>query len=76
VNDFRLGEHTAQITALALQVSGLEKNVAKMDGKLDQISIALAERRGERKAIAFFATAAGGLGSFLMTMLLKLWGHQ
>jgi hypothetical protein len=74
--EFNIGRHEAQIVALGLQLNGVEKTIGRMSGKLDIIAMSLAERRGERKAIAFFATAMGGVGSLLVTIALKLWGHQ
>lgn len=74
MSDYELGQHSAQINALGERIRGLEGSVTGMDKKLDTVLIALAERRGERKTIAAIATVAGGVGSFILTALLKMVG--
>lgn len=76
MNDLMLGRHEEAIRNLAERVGGLEDHADSIEGKLDTILQHLAERRGERRMIALFATAMGGVGSFLMTIALKLWEHQ
>jgi hypothetical protein len=68
---FLLGQHSAQLVALAERSERTEVTVNSMNEKLDTIVIALAERKAERRTIAAVATAAGGVGSFLMSLLLK-----
>lgn len=72
MSEFELGRHEAQIADLSRQVRNVERTVSNVDAKLDGVIVALAERRGERKALAMLATVAGAVGSVVVTVLLKL----
>jgi prefoldin subunit 5 len=65
MTDFELGRHEAQIQALTDRTERIET-------KLDTVILTLSERKGERRTIAYVATAAGGFGSLLVTVLAKL----
>lgn len=60
----------------AVVLSLAENKLSEMSGKVEEIALSLAEKRGERKVIVYLATAAGGLGSVLVSIAVKLWGHQ
>jgi hypothetical protein len=53
----------------------LESTVTDINGKLDTLVMAAAEKRGEKRMIAFFATAMGGIGSLVMSIIFKLWDN-
>jgi septal ring factor EnvC (AmiA/AmiB activator) len=80
MSDYELGQHSAQIAALTERVRGAEDILDRMDKKLDKVILSIAEtaaeQRGQRRVIAFVATAAGGVGSLLITMLVKLVGGE
>lgn len=71
-----LGRYEEKINAIDARMCRVESTVDGLDEKLDRALEVLAERRGERKAIAILATAAGGAGSLVITLLLKLWEHK
>lgn len=74
MNDpFRLGQHDAQLQSLDIRVGRIEASLEDVNTKLDTVLMALAERRGERKMIATIAALAGGLGSFVMSFIFKVW---
>jgi len=72
MSDFTLGQHDAQLRALEDRSERIEASVSGMHSKIDSVITTLAERRGERKTIAVLATLAGGLGSVVITVLLKI----
>jgi hypothetical protein len=65
------GEHRARLVGLDNRLVRVEMSLDEANVKLDTVINALAERRGERKAIATMATLAGGLGSLIVTMFYK-----
>lgn len=66
MTDFELGRHAAQI-------QGLEDRTERIEQKMDTVLEILAERKGERRTVAYIASAAGALASLLITALLKIW---
>lgn len=70
---YEVGE---RIGALDARVCRVETTVDKVDRNVEALLIQRAERKGERRVIAFVATLAGGLGSFVMALILKLWEHS
>jgi hypothetical protein len=69
------GRHSAQLEAMDNRLCKVETTVNTVNDKLDDVLMQLAEKRGERKAIATVATLAGGLGSLVITILYKWLEH-
>lgn len=74
---FRLGQHEAKLDALTDRVENIEHVMVSMDGKMDTVLSALAERRGERRVAGWLGgTVAGAAVSFAVTYLrAKFGGH-
>jgi hypothetical protein len=79
MSDFDLGRHEAMLDSLSSRMGNVERAVAGMDSKLDKVILGMetreAARKAERRAVATVATLAGGAGSFLISLLLKVWGE-
>jgi uncharacterized protein (UPF0335 family) len=79
MSDFDLGRHEAMLDGLSHRMARVENTVSGFDAKLDKVVLGIetreAARKAERRAIAAVATLAGGAGSFLISLLLKVWGE-
>lgn len=69
---FEIGQRLGNLDARCARV---ERVTSSMDEKLDAIVVSLAEKRGERKVFIWLATAAGGLGSIIVTIIVKMWSQ-
>ena len=68
--DYLLGQLSGQVTSLTATVASLSTIIASLDARLqknERETTALSVRMG------LFGLVAGGMGSFLMEMLLKFW---
>ena len=66
MTDFVLGQHEADLKQIGLRVASIER-------KLDGVVLTLAERKGERKALAGLAAVVGGLMSLIVSIVVRLW---
>jgi hypothetical protein len=70
-DSFELGRHEAQIAGLDSRMCRVEFTVNDINTKVDGIALSLAEKRGERKALAYIASAAGGLAALIVTLIVR-----
>lgn len=73
MSEFDLGRHEEAIYSLRADFNEFRTTV---DGKLDKLLERDSEKRGEKRIIALVATAAGGVGSLLISLVMKLWGNS
>ena len=72
---FRLGEHNARLDALDGTTTRIERKVDMLTESVEDALLALAEKRGERRAAVYIAGLAATLVSIVIAIVTRVLEH-